>query len=77
MTEARDGLHEHTQRINAEYPEPLCYLLIEMAEYNREKWLNPPRDKTYGADEVRETGLTSNQQQWAETIAAALEDDSE
>ncbi|QCW05298.1 hypothetical protein [Natrinema pallidum] len=70
---ARDSLHRHTRQIKAEYPDPLCYLLIELAEYNRGKWLEPPMDGTIGAENVRETGLTSNQQEWAATLADALE----
>ena len=73
-----DSLHEHTRSLKAEYPEPLCYLLIELAEYNREKWLNPPYDGTIGAENVRETGLTTNQREWATMVAERLEgDDSE
>ena len=73
--ELNAGLHRHTEEIKEEYPEPLNWLLVELAEYNREKWLaeDSPRKRTIGADEVRETGLTSNEQEWAAQIADRLE----
>lgn len=69
------GLHRHTEEIREEYPEPLAWLLVELAEFNREKWLaeDSPRKNTYGADEVRETGLTTNEQEWAAKVAKKME----
>jgi len=74
-----NGLHRHTIRIKEEYPEPLNWLLVELAEYNRDEWLghDNPKSSTFGAEEVRETGLTSNQQEWAQQIANSLEEDDE
>lgn len=69
------GLHRHTEQIKEEYPKPLSWLLVELAEFNREKWLaeDSPRKNTIGAEEVRETGLTTNEQEWAAKIADRLE----
>lgn len=68
------GLHRHTQRIKEKYPRPLDCLLIEMAERNREEWLQGVKADTIGADSVRRTGLTSTQLEFAEEISEKLED---
>lgn len=73
---AEGGLHRHTQEIKERYPEPLNFLIIELAEMNREKWLDGEdwRSRTLGAEKVRETGLTANQYEFAEQIAEQMEE---
>ncbi|USZ73753.1 hypothetical protein [Natronosalvus halobius] len=68
-----DGLHEHTIELREEYPDRLYPLLIELAEYNREEWLEGPKDNTIGADEVRKTGLTGMQKELADMVKERLE----
>lgn len=68
------GLHRHSENIKARFPEPLSLLLIEMAERNREHWLESERwrARTLGAEDVREYGLTENQRTWANQIAEQM-----
>ena len=53
---------------------PLSLLLIEMAERNREHWLESEdwREDTIGADDVRKYGLTENQRRFANQIAEQM-----
>jgi len=69
-----DGLHRHTENIKDRFPEPLSLLLVEMAERNREHWLESEdwRAQTIGAESVREFGLTENQRRWANQIAEQM-----
>ena len=61
-------------RLLEEYPEPLNYLLVELVMANEAYWLRDEhRREMYGAEVVREQGLTSNQQRWADMIAENLE----
>jgi len=67
---------ERTEEILDQYPDPLCWILCKMAERNFEEWIGE-KPRTQGADEVRENGLTTNQQRWADEIAAQIEGDSD
>lgn len=58
---------KHTDRIWEKYDEPLKFLLVQIAENNCKEWLREKPD-TIGADEVRETGFTTNQQRWISEI---------
>ena len=62
-------------RLRMRYPSPLDSLLIEMWERNKDYWLKPPMDKTYGAEKVRKWGLTENQIMFAEQIAEQMDSD--
>ena len=70
---SESGLHEHAIQIREKYPDRLYPLLIELAEYNREYWLNPPKSNTIGAENVQETGLTGMQKELAEILTERLE----
>lgn len=64
-----------THRLWNEYPEPLNLLLVDLYTVNQSYWLDGhtnPRSKTIGAEAVRRTGLTTNQQEWADAIADVL-----
>lgn len=71
---SKAGLHRHTRQLKEEYPEELAMLLVELAEYNREKYQSPPHDTTQGAEQVRATGLTNVQQEYAGRVASKLAD---
>ena len=71
-----DGrIDKHTERLMDEYPRPLNWMLVEMADRNWEHWLNGPkhRRRTYGAESIREQGLTNNQVEWATEIADRMD----
>lgn len=73
-TPANENLHRHTQQIKNRFPAPLSYLLIELAEMNRDKWLEGEewcRD-TIGAEDVMKYGLTENQRRFANQIAEQM-----
>lgn len=66
MTETED----YQKRLLDEYPAPLNYLLVELVMANEEYWLrDEDRQNMYGAEVVREQGLTTNQRRWANEIA--------
>ena len=71
---AEKNLHRHTENIKDRFPEPLSVLLIELAEMNRQHWLDEDscRSDTIGAESVREFGLTENQRAWANQIAEQM-----
>lgn len=58
----------HQQRVLDAYPEPLNFLLSDLIAMNEKYWLRSVRWDTYGAEQVREQGLTANQRTWAEAI---------
>ena len=63
------------QRLWQKYPDPLSYLLTNLADRNHDWWLESDVWKdTYGADEVRRTGLTHNEQEWADALKQMLFD---
>lgn len=66
---------EIPKRIRMRYPSPLDWLLVEMWKQNKDYWLEPPMDGTYGAEKVRKWGLTENQIMWAEQIAEQMDGD--
>lgn len=74
ITDDSEGLHRHTENIKDRFPEPLSLLLIEMAERNREHWLESDewRKDTIGAESVRQYGLTENQRRFANQIAEQM-----
>lgn len=59
---------------NDEYPEPLNWLMNEIEMMNKEYWVEN-RPKLNGAEEVRRTGLTTNQKRWADKIAQKIEEE--
>lgn len=59
---------KHAERIMDKYPNPLNHLLLDLVDYNYEKWLKPPYNRTIGAEDVRKTGLTANQREWANMV---------
>lgn len=65
----------HTEEITERFPEPLCYLLIDLAERNREHLFNGEkwRRGTIGYENVRECGLTAFQIGLAEETADLME----
>lgn len=67
----------HQRRVLDEYPEPLGYLLSDLIATNERYWLKSEkhRRRTYGAEQVLETGLTTNQQVWADDLREKLEGD--
>lgn len=69
--------HRHTREIKERFPAPLSYMLIELAEMNRDKWLDGEdwRRKTIGAEDVMKYGLTENQRRFANQIAEQMEVD--
>ena len=68
---ARD--RDVAQRLWQEYPDPLSYLLVNLAEQNHEWWVESDvRKDTVGAAEVRRTGLTRNEQEWADALQQML-----
>lgn len=73
--DAEGGPHKHTEDIQDRFPAPLSFLLIELAEMNRDKWLDGEewRRNTIGAEDVMKYGLTENQRRWANEIAAQME----
>mgnify|MGYP007116998416 CR=1 FL=1 len=74
ITDDSDGLHRHTENIKDRFPEPLSLLLIEMAQRNREHWLESEdwRTRTIAAESIREYGLTENQRRFANQIAEQM-----
>lgn len=66
---------ERVEEVIEEYPDPLNWLLSKMVERNCEEWIGE-KPRTHGADQVRETGLTTNQQRWAKEIAEQISGDS-
>lgn len=67
-------LHRHTRQIKERFPAPLSYMLIELAEMNRDKWLEGEtwRRETIGAEDVMKYGLTENQRRFANQIAEQM-----
>ena len=68
---ARD--RDVAQRLWQKYPDPLSYVLTNLADRNHDWWLESDvRKDTYGAAEVRRTGLTHNEQEWADALKQIL-----
>jgi len=61
-----------TEMLMEEFPAPLNTLLVSLYDRNREYWLEPPMDRTIGADAVRQQGLTPVQMGWAIGIAEQM-----
>lgn len=64
---------EIAERLKCEYPAPLNLLLISLYDRNKDYWLNGPGKGTIGAENVREHGLTQNQQAFAEAVAEQMD----
>ena len=75
-SDGRGGmLTSHHQRDAIErLPEPLNWLASQMIAQNEEVWLRSGKSDTYGAECVREQGLTENQWDWIEEIAGRMDD---
>jgi len=67
----RDLMTEHCQRALDELPKPFAYLVVELMEANEREWLDEKPD-TYGAESVRQTGLTTTQKEWVKVVEYRL-----
>ena len=78
-SDGRGGmLTAHHQRDALDrFPKPLNYLVAQIIAQNEEVWLRSGKHDTYGAECVREQGLTNNQWDWIETVAGWLDEESE
>ena len=72
--QAGEVLREQCEDIRDRFPAPLSHLLVEMAQRNYEHWLDGEdwRERTIGAESIREYGLTENQRTFANQIAEQM-----
>ena len=74
-SDGRSGMltSHHQQDAIERLPGPLNWLVSQMIAQNEEVWLRSGKSDTYGAECVREQGLTTNQWDWVEEIARQMD----